>query len=113
MSNASETRSHCRHIEIRKGRHLSTSEAIRLIEEFGIETPEGLARAPKSTLKKPTVNRYLRQWGYDRETLRRQPATVRFQAEHMGPSDLKEVKEPLWLQANKGAPTLMLFSVGR
>ena len=67
--------------------------------------------------KKSTVNRYLQQWGYDRETLRRQPAAVRFQAEHsndcwqfdLSPSDLKEVKEPLWLQANKGAPTLMLF----
>jgi hypothetical protein len=33
----------------KKGRHLSTQEAIRLIEEFGVETPEGLARAPKST----------------------------------------------------------------
>ena len=69
--------------------------------------------------KKSTVNRYLQQWGYDRETLRRQPAAVRFQAEHsndcwqfdLSPSNLKEVKEPLWLQANKGAPTLMLFSV--
>jgi hypothetical protein len=44
---------------------------------------------------------------------------VRFQAEHsndcwqfdLSPSDLKEIKEPSWLQANKGAPTLMLFSV--
>jgi len=51
--------------------------------------------------------------------LRRQPAAVRFQAEHsndcwhfdLSPSDLKEIKEPLWLQPNKGAPTLMLFSV--
>src|SRR5208283_1551955 len=66
-----------------------------------------------------TVNRYLRQWGYDHETLRRQPAAVRFQAEHsndcwqfdLSPSDLKEIKEPLWLQPSKGAPTLMLFSV--
>jgi hypothetical protein len=32
--------------------------------------------------KTTTVNRYLRQWGYDHETLRRQPAAVRFQAEH-------------------------------
>jgi hypothetical protein len=103
----------------KKGRHLSTGEAIRLIEEFGVETPDGLAKAPQSTLKKTTVNRYLRQWGYDRDTLLRQPAAVRFQAEHsndcwqfdLSPSDLKEVKEPLWLQANKGAPTLMLFSV--
>jgi hypothetical protein len=101
----------------KKGRHLSTGEAIRLIEEFGIETPDGLVKAPESTFKKSTVNRYLQRWGYDR--LRRQPVAVRFQAEHsndcwqfdLSPSDLKEVKEPTWLQANKGAPTLMLFSV--
>lgn len=30
----------------RKGRHLSTVESIRLLEKFGIETPEGLVRAP-------------------------------------------------------------------
>ena len=66
----------------KKGRQLSTGEAIRLIEDFGVEIPDGLAKAPKSMLKKTTVNRYLRQWGYDRETLRRQPAAVRFQAEH-------------------------------
>jgi hypothetical protein len=103
----------------KKGRHLSTGEAIRLIEEFGVETRDGLTKAPKSMLKKTTVNRYLRQWGFDRETLRRQPAAVRFQAERsndcwqfdLSPSDLKEVKEPLWLQPNKGAPALMLFSV--
>jgi len=103
----------------KKGRHLSTGEAIRLIEEFGVETPDGLAKAQKSMLKTTTVNRYLRQWGYDHETLRRQPAAVRFQAEYsndcwqfdLSPSDLKEIKEPLWLQPNKGAPTLMLFSV--
>ena len=28
----------------KKGRHLSTGEAIRLIEEFGIETPDGLTK---------------------------------------------------------------------
>src|SRR4029077_5720344 len=103
----------------KKGRHLSTGEAIRLIEEFGVETPDGLIRAQKSMFKTTTVNRYLRQWGYDHETLRRQPAAVRFQAEHsndcwqfdLSPSDLKEIKEPLRLQPNKGAPTLMLFSV--
>ncbi len=27
----------------KKGRHLSTGEAIRLIEEFGVETPDGLS----------------------------------------------------------------------
>ena len=103
----------------KKGRHLSTAESIRLIETFGIKTPEGLVRAPTGTLNKTTVNRYLRQWGYDRMTLGRQPAAVRFQAEHsndcwqfdLSPSDLKEIKEPSWLRADRKAPTLMLFSV--
>jgi hypothetical protein len=45
----------------KKGRHLSTREAIRLIEEFGIETPDGLIKAQKSMFKKSTVNRYLQQ----------------------------------------------------
>jgi hypothetical protein len=40
----------------KKGRHLSTGEAIRLIEKFGIETPDGLVKAPESTFKKSTVN---------------------------------------------------------
>jgi hypothetical protein len=44
---------------------------------------------------------------------------VRFQAEHsndcwqfdLSPSDLKQVPAPLWVEAGRGAPTLMLFSV--
>jgi hypothetical protein len=103
----------------RKGRHLSTPEAIRLIEEFGVETPDGLVKLPPALLKASTVNRYLRQWGYDKSTWSRQPVVVRFQAEHsndcwqfdMSPSDLKQVKEPLWVRPERGAPTLMLFSV--
>jgi hypothetical protein len=51
--------------------------------------------------------------------LSRPPAAVRFQAERsndcwqfdLSPSDLKEVKEPLWLRHDQAAPTLMLFSV--
>ncbi len=103
----------------KKGRHLSTSEAIRLLEEFGIETPEGHIQVAPGQLKLSTVNRYLRQWGYDQNTLARPPTVVRFQAEHsndcwqfdMSPSDLKQVKEPLWVHPERGAPTLMLFSV--
>ena len=41
----------------RKGRHLSTGEAIRLFEDYGLETPEGRVQAPKGLLKTPTVNR--------------------------------------------------------
>ena len=102
-----------------KGRCLSTGETIRLMEEFGIETPEGLVKAPPGLLKLSTVNRYLLRWGYDKTTLTRQPPAVRFQAEHsndcwqfdLSPSDLKQIKEPPWLRPDRAAPTLMLFSV--
>lgn len=103
----------------KKGRHLSTGQAIRLIEEFGVETPDGPVKTAPGMLRLSTVNRYLRQWGYDKSTWSKQPVVVRFQAEHsnecwqfdMSPSDLKHVKEPLWVNPDRGAPTLMLFSV--
>lgn len=103
----------------KKQRHLSTGEAIRLLEEFGLETPDGFVQAPKGRLTRTTVNRYLQQWGFDRGSLLQQPTAVRFQAEHsndcwqfdLSPSDLKEVKEPSWVRPGAGAPTLMLFSV--
>ena len=66
----------------KKGRHLSTSESIRLLEDYGLETPNGFVKAEKGRLKKTTVNRYLKQWGYDRQSLIRQPPAVRFQARH-------------------------------
>ncbi|MBF0551360.1 MAG: transposase family protein [Deltaproteobacteria bacterium] len=103
----------------KKGRHLSTVGVIRLLEEVGVVTPDGLVKAPQAELKPTTINRYLRSWGFDRETLSRQPAAVRFQARHsnecwqfdLSPSDLKEVKEPLWVQPGRGTPLLMLYSV--
>ncbi len=103
----------------RKGRCLSTGETIRLLEEFGIETPEGLVKVEPGLLKPSTVNRYLLQWNYDHQSWTCQPAAVRFQAEHsnecwqfdLSPSDLKQIKEPPWLRPDRAAPTLMLFSV--
>lgn len=105
----------------KKGRHLPTSEAIRLLEEYGIETPgDGLIKAPRGLLKKATVNRYLRKWGYDVVNLTIEPPAVRFQAEHandcwqfdLSPSDLKKVEEwPDWIDPKKGRPVLMLYSV--
>lgn len=103
----------------KKGRCLSTGETIRLMEEFGIDTPQGLIQVEPGLLKLSTVNRYLRQWGYDKKTWSRQPVAVRFQAEHsndcwqfdLSSSDLKEIKEPPWLRPDLAAPTLMLFSV--
>ncbi|MEA1053440.1 IS481 family transposase [Lamprobacter modestohalophilus] len=103
----------------KKGRHLSTVQAIRLLEEHGVETPDGLLRAPKDVLSRSTVNRYLKQWGFDYATLTRVPAAVRFQARHsndcwhfdLSPSDLKKVKRPAWFEEGRGHPLLMLYSV--
>jgi hypothetical protein len=103
----------------KKGRCLSTNEALRILTEYGIETPDGFCKMPAGILSTTTVNRYLRDWGYDRTTLGREPVAVRFQAIHsndcwqfdLSPSDLKEVKEPSWVREGKGNPTLMLYSV--
>lgn len=102
----------------KKGRHLSTATAIRLLEDYGLETPDGHVQAPKSLLKKTTINRYLKGWGYDHQRLIRQPPAVRFQASHsnecwhfdLSPSDLKQVKAPVWFQEGRGHPLLMLYS---
>jgi hypothetical protein len=103
----------------KKGRHLSTAEAIRLLEVYGVETPQGLLHAPPTVLKKSTVNYYLNHWGIDWRRLRREPPAVRFQAQHsnelwqfdISPSDLKHLKAPAWIDDTRGQPTLMLYSV--
>ena len=102
-----------------QGRHLSTVQAIRLLEEHGINTSEGYLKAPPGLLKKTTVNRYLAQWGYDREKLSRQPPAVRFEAQYsnqcwhldLSSSDLKRLKNAVELQPGRGKPLLMLYSV--
>ena len=103
----------------KQGRHLSTAGAIRLLEKYGIETPDGFVQVPPEVLKKTTVNRYLKQWGYDRHTLLQPPPAVRFQADHsnecwqfdLSPSDLKHVKAPAWMEEGRGRPLLMLYSI--
>ena len=103
----------------KQGRHLSTPRAIEILEQYGVETPQGLLRAPQGVLHKTTVNVYLRQWHLDHPRLTRQPPAVRFEAEHsndcwqfdMSPSDLKHLEPPSWIDPSKGEPTLMLFSV--
>ena len=57
----------------KKGRHLPTTECIRLLEDFGLETPTGFIQAPKGLLKKSTVNRYLRKWEYTLKALSVEP----------------------------------------
>lgn len=103
----------------KSGRHVSTKRTIQLLEDHGIETPQGLVQAPKGLLHKSTVDAYLSQLCLDQPRLHRQPAAVRFQAEvsndcwqfDMSPSDLKHIKVPNWIDPSKGQPTLMLFSV--
>lgn len=103
----------------KKGRHISTSEVIRLLEEYGIHTSEGLIKAPQAVLKKSTVNYYLKLWGYDQEKLRREPVAVRFEAKHsnecwhfdLSHSDLKQLPCPLWIKKKEARLSLMLYSV--
>jgi hypothetical protein len=103
----------------KQGRHLSTQRAIELLEQYGVETSQGLIRAPQGVLHKTTVNVYLHQWHLDHPRLTRQSPAVRFEAEQsndcwqfdMSPSDLKHIETPTWINPSKGEPTLMLFSV--
>lgn len=53
----------------KQGRHLSTRRAIELLEQQGIETPQGLVRAPAGRLRKTTVDVYLRQFHLDQGRL--------------------------------------------
>jgi hypothetical protein len=103
----------------KKGRRMSTARAIALIEEHGVETPDGIVKAAKGTLKRATIDRFMRQAGYDHRRIAQPRVAVRFQAKRsnelwqfdMSPSDLKEVKAPLWYEKERGQPTLMLYSV--
>lgn len=103
----------------RQGRHVSTVRAIELLEEYGVETPDGFVQARKGLLKRTTVNHWLQVWGYDQPRLTRGPAAVRFEAKQsnalwqfdISPSDLKQIAQPEWIDPKRGTPTLMLFSV--
>jgi hypothetical protein len=103
----------------KKGRCLSTGEAIRLLEEHGVKTPDGFVQPSRGLLKLTTVNHHLKRLGYDRPTLLKQPPAVRFQAEEsnecwqfdLSPSDLKQVNKPSWVREEGGNPQLMLYSV--
>ena len=103
----------------KQGRHLSTNRAIELLEEHGVQTPEGFIQAAPGQLKRSTIDRWLRTWGYDQQRMIRAPAAERFEAKHsnacwqfdISPSDLKHIEQPEWVDPKRGKPTLMLFSV--
>lgn len=98
---------------------LSTDRAIEILEEFGVDAPEGHVQALPGLLKRSTVNRWLQVWGLDHPRMVRAPAAVRFEAKHanecwqfdMSPSDLKHIDQPEWVEPGRGKPVLMLFSV--
>ncbi|WP_235811273.1 DDE-type integrase/transposase/recombinase [Pseudomonas syringae group genomosp. 3] len=102
--------------ENKKRRHLSTKECIRLLEG-GVNTPQGTVIAPADILKRSTVNRYLKRWGYDRRMLTLEPPWVPFQAVHsndcwqfdFSPSDLKKLNSQSGRRGDDR--TLMLASV--
>jgi len=100
--------------------YLPTSEAIRLLEETGFEINGEIIKAPRHVLKKTTVNRYLKKWGFDLKSLSIEPIVTRFEAKHsnecwqfdLSPSDLKTLEEwPEWVNKKDGRPTLMLYSI--
>ena len=101
----------------KKGRHLSTQSCIRLLEEHGVETKQGLIKAPKDLLKHSTVSRYLERLGLGYHQLQVEPTVVRFQETYsnecwqfdFSPSDLKKLKMPHKKLAD--SPMLMLASV--
>ncbi len=103
----------------KKGRHISTTTAIDLLESTGVESDYGFIQLPHGLLNKTTVNRYLSLYGLDKSNLVKNTPAVRFQARHsnecwqfdLSPSDLKSVDEPIWYDRSKGLPILMLYSV--
>ena len=103
----------------KKNRNLSTSESIRILEEYGVETEEGLVKIPHGILSKSTVNRYLKHFNLTSDSFHKQAPAVRFQAEKsnelwhfdLSPSDLKHIDKPPWIREDARKPTLMLFSV--
>ena len=98
----------------KKGRHISTTRAIELLEKYGVDTPNGFVQPAPGLLTKTTVNRYLQKWGYDQERMTRQLASVRFQADNsndcwhfdLSPSDLKHIANPAWVEPGRGNPLL-------
>lgn len=81
----------------KKGHHLSVNHCIQLLEDYGVETPTGLIKAPLGLLKKSMVSIYLNRLGLSREALAIQPTVIHFQAEYsnqcwhfdFSPSDFK------------------------
>ncbi len=86
----------------KKNKHLSTQACISILEEHGVETENNLIKVSPGTLKKATINRYLKKWGYDFFSMKIEPTVVHFEAENSNdcwqfdftPSDFKQFLAP-------------------
>jgi len=47
----------------KKGHHISTGKAIEILEQHGVETPQGFVKAAPGLLDKNLVNRNLKALG--------------------------------------------------
>ncbi len=103
----------------KKGRHISTARAIEVLETVGLDTEYGFLKPSKGLLTRPTINRYLKLWGFDQRHIFQESPAQRFQATHsnecwqfdLSPSDLKHLEQPLWHDRDKNRPILMLYSL--
>jgi len=83
----------------RRGKQLSTSRALEILEEHGVDVDGKRITSPKGLLTKSTVNRYLKRFGMASKNFRCEPVVVRFQATYSNecwqldftPSDLKRL----------------------
>lgn len=83
----------------RKRKQLSTPRAIAILEDHGVELENKKIMLPKKLLTKPTVNRYLKRFGFTTKNFRCEPLVVRFQATYSNecwqldftPSDLQRL----------------------
>ena len=80
----------------------------------------GAPEAHRRSARRGHPQSHMRRLGYDHKRMTREPPALRFQAERsnalwhfdMSPSDLKQLKSPSWLVADRhGVPTLMLFMI--
>lgn len=111
----------------KKNRHLSNKACINILEQYGVETEEGLVKAPVGLLKKSTISFYLRRFGLGYGSLKLEPPYVRFQATKsnecwqfdFSPSDFKDfIKDKAEFQSTHPSksdsdvsPKLMLLAV--
>lgn len=85
----------------RKGKQLSTPRAIEILENHGVELEDRKIISPKGLLTKPTINRYLKSFGFSSKNFRCEPVVVRFQATYSNecwqldftPSELKRLSD--------------------